>query len=116
MLLFDNIGLADAPAAWAEVEKLEALAHDLRRMLRGDGPSSGELDTAPLISSWIAVDREVPALVGKVGNHPILHGSRTVQTSEVVVWNVHKGWVRTSSRYYKLGEVFGPNKSRTCRT
>lgn len=116
MLWFNKTGLADPPAAWAEIEKLEALAHDLRRMLRGNGPSSGELDAAPLISSWLAVDREVPALIGKVGNHPILHGPRTVQTSEVVVWDVHKGWVRTSSRYYKLGEVFGPKKSPTGET
>lgn len=111
MLLFDKGGFADAGAAWREVENLEALAHDIRRMLRGEGPSAGELEAAPMISNWLAVDREVLALVGKVGDHPILRGQRTVTTSEVSVWGVGKEWVRTSSRFYRLGQAFGPNNS-----
>lgn len=116
MLLFEEDGFKDAAAVWREIESLEALAHDLRRMLRGGAPTPDEIEAAPLISAWIAVDREVPALVGKVGDHPVLPGPRTVTTSELAVWGVGKGWVRTSSRFYKLGEAFGSNVSRARAT
>lgn len=116
MLLFDQGEFADVDAAWREIENLETLAHDIRRMLRGEGPSAGEIDAAPMICNWLAADREVPALVGKVGDHPVLRGQRSVQTSELVIWGVGKGWVRTSSRFYRLGEAFGSNTSRTSAT
>lgn len=116
MLLFEDGRFKDTAAVRREIESLEALAHDLRRMLRGGAPSSDEIQAAPLISAWIAVDREVSTLVGRVGDHPVLAGPRTVTTSEVAVWGVGKGWMRTSSRFYKLGEAFGSNVARARAT
>ncbi|KRA98147.1 hypothetical protein ASD83_13945 [Devosia sp. Root685] len=111
MLLFEQNGFADPVAAWQKIEKLEALARDLRRMLQGEGLSPGELEAATTISNWIAIDRRVPALVGFVADHPDLPGSlqgrRLVTTSEIAVWG-NSEWVRTASRYYRFGEPFEP--------
>jgi len=111
MLLFEQNGFADPAAVWQKIEKLEALARDLRRMLQGEAPSPGELETAVTISNWIASDRRVPALVGHVADHPNLPGSlqgrRIITTSEIVVWG-NSEWVRTASRYYRFGEAFEP--------
>lgn len=109
MLLFDQGEFADVAAAWREIENLEALAHDIRRLLKGEGPSPNELEAAVKISDWILVERKVPALVGNVTNHPALQGRRTITTSEIAVGG-NGGWVRTASRYYTLGEAFGAQK------
>lgn len=113
MLLFEQNGFADPAAACRQIEKLEALARDLRRMLQGEGPSHGELEAAVTISNWIASDRRVPALVGFVADHPDLPGSlqgrRLITTSEIAVWG-NSEWFRTASRYYRFGEPFEPLK------
>lgn len=113
MFLFEQNGFADPAAVWQKVEKLEALARDLRRMLQGEGPSPGELEAATTISNWIAIDRRLPALVGHVAERPtlqgLLKGGRLVTTSEIAVWG-NSEWVRTASRYYRFGEPFEPLK------
>lgn len=113
MLLFEQNSFSDPVAAWQQIEKLEALARDLRRMLKGEGPSPGEIEAAVTISNWIAGDRRVPALVGHVADHPNLPGSlqgrRIITTSEIAVWG-NSEWVRTASRYYRFGEPFEPLK------
>ncbi len=111
MLLFEQNGFADPAAACRQIEKLETLAHDIRRMLQGEGPSPGDLEAATTISNWIAIDRRVPALVGHVADHPtlqgLLQGGRLITTSEIAVWG-NSEWVRTASRYYRFGEPFEP--------
>lgn len=111
MLLFEQNSFSDPVAAWQQIEKLEALVRDLRRMLLGEPPSPGELEAAVTITNWIASDRRVPALVGFVADHPDLPGSlqgrRLVTTSEIAVWG-NREWVRTASRYYRFGEPFEP--------
>ena len=69
-------------------------------------PTPEELEAAPVISRWYAEDG---ALIGNVTGHPGIEEGHLVRTSPVLAIDEDAGWVRTRSRYYRLG-VHGMEK------
>lgn len=111
MLYFQNSsGFQNLAAAADEIEKLERLIEDIKLLLRTGAPSADQLEAAPLLAGWIPVEQSCLAFVGKVDAHPLLPGNRTIVTSPVEIMGDGLGWIRTHSRFYRLGECFGPPK------
>lgn len=96
----------DDPVATAA--KLRALADDIERMAMFT-PTT-ELDDAPLLEDWTFAFRAVPILDGCAVGHPIL-GSRAVCTSEIFAVDADFRWVRSYSRFYRLGTFAGPQET-----
>lgn len=88
----------------AIVAKLRALADDIERMTMFS--PTAELEDAPLLDDWDFALRTVPILAGRAVGHPIL-GSRDVCTSEIFAVDVAFRWVRSFSRFYRLGHFAG---------
>jgi hypothetical protein len=83
---------------------LRQLANDLERIRDHEGPTSEELENAPLLSGWrLLITSLGVRLVGNVERHPRL-GSGEVTTSQVWVADPEGKWARTISRFYKLGD------------
>lgn len=82
-------------------ERLRALADELPAIQAGDRPDRDDLATAPLLEDWSEVRRDVPALAGRAYGHPDMPDGRLVTTSDV--YERGPGWVRTISRYWRLG-------------
>ena len=89
-----------------DVERLERVVADLRRIIHGEAPTRGELRAAPLVDRWSLATLPVSCLTGELHDHPILAGPR-VSSSEVFAWAPELGWARTLSRFYRLGERRG---------
>lgn len=85
-----------------QIEKLEALVADLKRVRGGWRPGPEDLKDAPLLEYWDLVKRSVPCLEGQTTDHPILGGT-TVRTSELWALAPQAGWARTYSRFYRIG-------------
>jgi hypothetical protein len=85
-----------------EISRLKHILTDLQRYALGDLPTEGELRLAPLINGWCHISRPTPALIGVVTGHPICRGPITM-TSDIWVMARHQGWMRTSSRLWRLG-------------
>lgn len=83
-------------------EKLERLAVDIRSIADGTGPTADELAQAPVLLNWQKVRVAETALQGLVLDHPKI-GTGAITTSLVFWFNPDEGWVRTLSRYYRLG-------------
>lgn len=112
MLYLTRKGFHHPAFAAAEIEKLERLAADLRKLLAGNYPTADELRDAPKISSWLTTEFISPALAGMVTGHPKLPGNSGINTSPIAVSARDLGWVRTNSRYYRLGKPFGFDNDR----
>lgn len=83
--------------------KLRSLAADLDRMCAGAPPSVSDLVDAPTIVGWRTVLSPVGLrLVGYVTDHPLL-GDRAAMTSQLWAADPTGQWVRTLSRFYRLG-------------
>ncbi|WP_128292297.1 DUF6634 family protein [Afifella aestuarii] len=102
MLILDHDGLG--PHAARDVARMEALAADLRALHEGRIPTPQDLSDAPVINHWAFVTISTSALMGHVVGHPLL-GTREVLTSAVWVAAPDFGFVRTLSRYYRLGRA-----------
>ena len=89
-----------------EIERLETLLADLKRLRALDFPTPEQLETAPIIDQWALTTRTEPCLVGSVHGHPRLRGGLAM-TSGLWVWSSSLGWARTMSRYYRLGRPAG---------
>ncbi|CAN7344172.1 hypothetical protein LJR231_001954 [Phyllobacterium sp. LjRoot231] len=85
-----------------EIETLEHLLRDLKRLRSGNFPDKKELATAPLIDQWSVGTRPLPCLYGVISGHPRFRTSEGV-TSDVWVMSPNLKFVRTLSRYYRLG-------------
>lgn len=82
---------------------LRRLADDLDRVRAGTAPTAQELATAPLIVDWRCVLTPVGlSLAGFVAGHPLL-GTCPARTSQLWAADTGGRWVRTLSRYYRLG-------------
>jgi hypothetical protein len=82
---------------------LRSLAADLEGIRDGVAPGASVLADAPLIVEWHATLTPVGLrLAGFVAGHPLL-GNRPAMTSQVWVADPAGKWVRTLSRFYKLG-------------
>ncbi len=85
----------------------EVVAAGLREATRiraGFVPGDDELAGAPLISHWVVepVSGNLVRLFGEVSEHPLLPDGWS-RTSAVLAADEGAGWVRTVSRYYRLG-------------
>lgn len=97
-LLPENVG-GSLPA------RLRDLADDLDRVRAGAAPREEDLARAPLIVDWHALLTPLGLrLIGFVTGHPLL-GNRPAMTSQV--WAADPGgrWIRTLTRFYRLGEA-----------
>lgn len=92
------------------IANLRALADDLERMTMFQ--PNGELEDAPTLNGWSPVLRPVGGLTGFVQGHPLL-GTRHVVTSEVFAMDAERGWARTFSRFYHLGDAAELTKEST---
>jgi hypothetical protein len=96
--------------------RLRMLADDCDRLRFGRPPSQRILEKAPLMEDWTTVlTPEGVKLVGRVSGHPI-HGDRNVMTTPL--WFAEPGatWVRSLSRFYRLGLPGDPEDLRRCLT
>jgi hypothetical protein len=89
--------------------RLRALADDGERLELGRSVSPVLLQKAPLLEDWApAVRPEGLRLIGYATSHPLL-GDRAVVTSPVWFADPDGTWVRTLSRFYRLGSPIDPN-------
>lgn len=83
--------------------RLRSLADDLEDIRNGDAPRAEVLAVAPLIVDWQATfTLHGLRLTGFVAGHPLL-GNRLAMTSQLWAADPAGKWVRTLSRFYKLG-------------
>lgn len=78
------------------------LVQDLKAIRDGTGPTSAELEHAPLLNGYHLEPYLSFCLGGQVTRHPIL-GNTHSHTSQLWAINQQGGWARTFSRYYRLG-------------
>jgi hypothetical protein len=87
-----------------EINRLLLLAADLQSIRDGGGPTTSDLEDAPLLGNWERGARPAACLFGNVCDHPTLTGmGRPIVTSDVWVLAPDQGWARTRSRWYRLG-------------
>jgi hypothetical protein len=83
--------------------RLRALADDCERLELGRPVSPILLAKAPVLEDWVPTVTPLGVqLAGHVTGHP-LRGDRAIATSAVWFADPDDTWVRTLSRYYRLG-------------
>jgi hypothetical protein len=96
------------PAEWTEqdIYRLSRLTADMIAVRDGRLPDEEVLKAAPLIDQWAIVTRPTAVLTGKVYGHPRYPqlGNPILTTPLFIDGRTH-GWMRTQSRYYRLGEA-----------
>ncbi len=107
MILIDKHSEAARVAIAQEVDRLEALAADLRRVIAGTGPTADELASAPVLENWHIGEWRLPNLVGVGSGHPRLPDGR-IYTTPVVLIDRSSGWIRSASRWYVIGDPLDP--------
>ena len=72
------------------------------------GPQPGDLDGAPLLINWFlrSAGNTVIVAEGEVRGHPEIDDP-WMTTSPVLGFNGAAGWMRTRSRWYRLGQASG---------
>lgn len=93
----------DDPGVREIARRIHSLSDHLRRLESGAGPTADELAAAPILTDWRLGQRQEPALVGFAIGHPRL-GNRPVLTSPLYLLDRDRGYARTLSRLYRLGE------------
>ena len=79
-------------------DKLAKAVEDAER-----GPTAEALDSAPLLSDWqLVLSGTILLAEGDLEGHPTIK-EPWVRTSPVLAFDVAAGWMRTRSRWYKLG-------------
>lgn len=74
-------------------------------------PSADILDAAPFLDKWMPIMHRglrMPALAGKIDDHPRLRGSRIITTSPVLWVSEDRTYARCLSRWYRLGQPLEP--------
>jgi hypothetical protein len=106
MIRIDEHGDFDRGAVEAEAERLEALARDLRKLLSEGAPRLGDHADAPLIDGWDYALRQDLCLTGTVSGHPARIGGPDKMTVTSGLWILDRtrGFARTLSRWYRLGD------------
>lgn len=87
-----------------EISKLTALLEDLKTIREHQAPSAALLNRSPTLEGWNLATRPVPCLAGVYFNHPSIQDGYIGITSELLAIDVEKGFARTRSRFYTLGE------------
>lgn len=79
------------------------------------GPLQGALDTAPVLTRWwLIVDGHFIRAAGEVTGHPTI-SQPFLTTSPVLALDDEAGWMRTRSRWYKLGVPDDPDNHALLR-
>jgi hypothetical protein len=97
----------------AEIARLEELAADLRTIRDGGRPAVLMEGSLPLMDSYGVGGREVPCLIGRP-QAPLT----SMTTTELVAVAPDEGWVRTRTRFIRLGRPLhsgGPDWRRWSR-
>jgi hypothetical protein len=90
------------------IARLRALADDAARLQQTRSISPARLQTAPLLKYWVPLRRsEGLRLIGQVSGHPLIKGPM-IMTSPLWFADPKDRWVRTLSRYYRLGPPANP--------
>jgi hypothetical protein len=89
----------------------KALTEDLERIVAGHQPTAAELSAAPIIDNWLFVPRPETALAGLISGHPLL-GAGPGVTSGIFALDEAHSWVRTWTRWYRLGRQAGDDQMR----
>jgi hypothetical protein len=96
--------------------RLRALADDCDRLELAQTVSPILLQSAPLLEDWVpVVTPEGVQLIGHASGHPI-HGDRMVMTTPLWFADPEGSWVRTLSRFYRLGPPADPDDIRRILT
>lgn len=85
-----------------QLELHKSLAKDIAAIISGTRPTRAELESAPLLQRYRFVPRSVPSAVGYGIGHPRLPDG-PVKTSQIFVLDPDLRWIRTLSRFYRLG-------------
>lgn len=94
------------------VRRLRALADDASRLLHSRSVSPVLLKGSPLLEDFVIAQTLLGLqLVGRVTGHPLL-GDRMVATSPLWFADPDGAWVRTLSRFYRLGPPADPDDLR----
>ncbi len=96
---FDERGLSD---------RLRELANDLEAIEEGVAPKEQDLLSAPILTGWSQLPQQVPVIAGVVAGHPSLENF--IMTSQVYASD-GQTWVRTLSRWYRLGRPVAEPRS-----
>ena len=104
MQKFSEFGFEQPAELNTLVTKLSGLRSNLQSLGAGNLLLATELAAAPVITNWrLMLDFHV-CLRGDVVAHPLLSGNRRIMTSELIVDARDLGWMRTFSRFYRLGK------------
>jgi hypothetical protein len=86
-------------------DRLRSLARDLERIRDGSGPTPAELAQAPLVDRWrTLVTPHGLRLTGAVYDPHRFGGGATTLISQLWAADSNGRWVRTLSRFYRLGK------------
>lgn len=85
------------------IKLLGDLVKDLRTIRQNGGPSHVELANAPVMQNWAIARRFEPCLSGHFSGHPTLREGNFGITSQIWFIDPHHKYVRTLSRFYRLG-------------
>lgn len=91
--------------------RLELLVTDLTRIRDGRVPTLEALESSPFIDKFTVTTRRELSLIGTVTGHPAFDGP-IITTSALWIVAPDLGWVRTFSRFYRLGREIGSSKFR----
>ncbi len=87
--------------------KLRLLATDIAYLQTVGAPDPDDLRDAPILDAWRFALLPTRCLVGSVTGHPLLGNSPLMHTTPIFASDVEAGWVRTLSRFYRLGRREG---------
>lgn len=87
------------------------LVRDVQHVRNHEQPDRGAFTNAPRLDNWHFAVLFSPCLVGEVTGHPLLGDRPRIHTSQLMFLDLDQGWVRTWSRFYRLGRQIRANQS-----
>jgi hypothetical protein len=85
-------------------DDLNALVADARRLAQGWQPSNEDLLASPLLDGWrMGIVDPTIAIRGFISGHPTEPDGSGVECGPVLVFQDDAIWIRTLSRFYRLG-------------
>ncbi|NNM73854.1 DUF6634 family protein [Enterovirga aerilata] len=88
-------------------ERLRDLSDVLDGIADGERPTPADLADAPVLRNWSPDTKPLRIVTGEVTGHPDFPLGRRIWTSDLYAADPAGGWVRTMSRWYRLGEPAG---------
>lgn len=86
-------------------ERAQRLLSDVEKLSTGWRPSASDLDNAPFLDAWqvFSDGNGGVYLGGECTGHPRIRDGY-ITTSCVVAADLDAGWVRTASRFFRVGQ------------